>query len=222
MSLLLAAAAAAALTPLAADDVLARYTAALAALKEPRVFTVEYTMLQTGTRSLEQTHRIFRSGDDERDEIIAVNGTRAVRPTVRIFRHRRYRYTIAALAPRPAQYDFTYVGPHRAGRHLDYVFRLAPHAAQPAFAFTQVVVDGVTFLPRSVDFATSSHAGAGSVMFVKVERWWVARLANARARVPGGIAHERIAFLRWRFPPSLPASTFSAPRALLTPPPLTP
>ena len=54
---------------------------------------------QTGTRSLEQTHRIFRSGTDERDETIAVNGSRPAVPLVRIFRQRPYRYTIAALAP---------------------------------------------------------------------------------------------------------------------------
>lgn len=226
----LALAPSAALPPLAApgalapavlppDEVLARYADALAALKEPRVFVVEYTMEQTGPRVLEQTHRIFRSGGDERDEILAVNGTRTSRPAVRIFHRRPFRYTVAALSPKPKQYDFTYLGAHRSGRHVEYVFHLAPLAAKPAFAFTQVTIDGLTFLPATVDFATSSHGGAGSVRFVKADRWWVPRLATARARVPGGVTREQIAFLHWRFPPSLPPSTFAAPRPLPTAPP---
>ncbi|HWT07350.1 MAG TPA: hypothetical protein VN224_16410, partial [Xanthomonadales bacterium] len=54
-----AAVAAAAATPAptptpAPTEVVANYVAALAALKEPRVFSVEYTIEQTGMRSLEQ------------------------------------------------------------------------------------------------------------------------------------------------------------------------
>ncbi len=215
MIALLAAAAVAALSPHA---VLAKYGAALAALREPRVFTVEYTLEQAGTRTLEQTHRIFRSGSDERDETIAVNGTRATRPAIRIFRGRRYRYTVAALAPRPARYDFAYLGTRRAGRHVDYVFRLRPKAPA-AFALTQLTVDGVTFLPGEVAFATRAHGGRGSVTFAKSAKWWVASGATASAREPGGVAHERLHFSGWRFPPALPPSTFAVPRALPSLPP---
>lgn len=198
--------------------VVAKYAAALKALKEPRVFSVEYTISQTGTRSLEQRHRIFRSGSDERDETIAVNGTRPASPLVRIFR-RPYRYSVAVLAPKPAAYDFSYVGPHKSGKHVDYVFALTRKNDSPTFAFTQVTIDGVTFLPSSIAFATSRHAGQGEVRFAKSDRWWVARSAVAQANVPGGVAHERLAFSRWRFPATLPRSTFSAPRPLLTAPP---
>ncbi len=198
---------------------LARYSAALAALREPRVFTLEYTLEQTGPRTLEQAHRIFRTGRDERDETIAVNGTRATRPQIRIFRGRPYRYTVAALAPKPAQYDFAYAGTRRDGHHLDYVFRL--RAKQPgAFRLTEVAVDGLSFLPGTVAFATRDHGGSGSVSFGKQVKWWVASAATAAARAPGGgVEHERLTFSRWRFPPSLPASTFSVPRALPSPPP---
>ena len=206
---------------LAPQAVLAKYGAALKALKEPRVFTVEYTLEQTGTRTLEQTHRIFRSGRDERDETIAVNGTRATRPQTRIFRGRPYRYAVAALAPRPAQYAFAYVGTRKNARHVDYVFRLQPKA-KPAFAFTQVAIDGVAFLPTAVEFATREHGGRGSVSFVRSAKWWVAGGATASARAPGGDAHERLTFSHWRFPPSLPASTFALPRALPSAPPALP
>ena len=132
---------------LAPRAVLTRYAAALARVRDPRVFTVEYTLVQTGTRTLEQTHRIFRDGGDERDEMLAVNGTRSSTPVVRIFRRRPYRYTVAALAPKPSAYDFTYTGPHRDGKHVDYVFDVTPKAATaPPFAFTQVIVDGVYVL----------------------------------------------------------------------------
>ncbi|HYZ17009.1 MAG TPA: hypothetical protein VE591_11430, partial [Candidatus Acidoferrum sp.] len=69
----LLAAAALTLTP---GMVVTKYEATVAKLREPRVFTLEYTMEQTGSRALEQSHRIFRSGANERDETIAVNGNR--------------------------------------------------------------------------------------------------------------------------------------------------
>ena len=205
---------------LAPSAVVGKYAAALAKARDPRVFTVEYTLVQTGPRTLEQTHRIFRSGGDERDETLAVNGTRSSTPVVRIFHGRRYRYTVAALAPKPSAYDFTYAGPHRDGKHVDYVFDLTPKSATPpSFAFTQVTIDGLTFLPQSVAFAERRHGGAGTVTFSKSERFWVARSATAQAAIPGGIAHEQLRFSSWRFPKTLPRSTFSVPRPLLTPPP---
>lgn len=216
MIAVLAAAAAVLLPP---DAVLAKYQAALAALIEPRVFSVEYTLEQMGTRSVQQTHRIFRSGSDERDEILAVNGNRLKSPTVRIFRGRRYRYAASTLAPKPAAYTFTYAGTHKDGRHVDYVFRLAPKAGKPAFALTQVAVDGVSFLPASVSFATTAHEGRGSVTFAKSEKYWVASGASASAHAAAGTALERLTFSGWRFPASLPRSTFAAPRPLPTLPP---
>ena len=212
--------AATAVPVLAPSAVIAKYAAALAKLRDPRVFTVEYTLVQTGPRTLDQTHRIFRSGGDERDETLAVNGTRSSTPVVRIFRRRPYRYTVAALAPKPSAYDFSYAGPHRDGKHVDYVFDLTPKTATPpSFTFTQVTIDGITFLPQSVAFAERRHGGAGTVTFSKSEQFWVARSAVAQATLPGGIAHEQLRFSRWRFPKTLPRSTFAMPRPLLTPPP---
>lgn len=208
--------AAAAVATLAPQSVLAKYQAALAALHEPRIFTVEYTLEQRGIRTLEQTHRIFRAGNDERDETIAVNGTRASKPAVRIFRGRRYRYTVSSLAPRANAYDFRFVGTHKDGRHLDYVFRLMPKQAAQNFTFTQLTVDGVTFLPSAVSFASRVHDARGDVTFAKAGSWWVANSASASAREPQGTAHERLTFSAWRFPPSLPPATFGVPRALPT------
>jgi hypothetical protein len=201
---------------LAPATVLLKYKAALATLKEPRDFAFEYTLQQTGTRTLEQTHRVFRSGKDERDEVTVVNGTRSIAPVVRIFRNRPYRYSVRALAPQPAAYAFAYSGERRDGKHLDYVFSLTPKQRKPGITFTQVAIDGVTFLPASVAFAGDQHAARGAVTFAKAERYWVARGANAQANVPGGVARERLAFSNWRFPKGLPRSTFAMPRPLPT------
>ncbi len=197
--------------------VVTRYENALGAVKEPHTFTVEFTLEQTGTRSLEQTHRIFRAGTDERDEIIAVNGTRATNASVRIFHGRPYRYAVTKLAPRSAQYDFAYVGPHKSGRHVDYVFRLTPKTPK-GFRFTQVAIDGLTYLPSSVAFVSGPNA-AGSVAFGKSEKYWVATAAGASAHGTRGIAHERLTFTNWRFPKTLPRSTFAVARPLPTVPP---
>jgi hypothetical protein len=56
------------------------------------------------------------------------------------------------------------------------------------------------------------------VTFGKSDRYWVARSAAAQADVPGGIAREQLAFAKWRFPKTLPRSTFAV-RPLSAPPP---
>lgn len=204
----LLAAAALALTP---HDVIEKYQAAVAAVREPRVFTLEYTIEQTGMRSLEQSHRIFRSGGNERDETIAVNGNRATRPQVRVFRGRRYRYTVTALSPKTTAYDFRFVGIRRDGHHVDYVYALRPKT-DAAFRFTQVTIDGITFLPNEVNFATRDHGGRGIVAFGKRQKYWVATSAAASADGAGGVASERLVFYAYRFPASLPDSTFAVAR----------
>jgi hypothetical protein len=196
----------------------ARYETSLAKVHEPRTFTVEYTLEQTGIRSLEQTHRIFRAGNDERDETIAVNGTRATKPAVRIFRGRPYRYAVTRVAPQPARYDFGFVGMRKNGRHADYVFRLTPKTPSKGFTYTQVAIDGVTFLPSSVAFTSGVNAG-GTVTYAKSDKYWVATGASASARLPAGAAHERLVFNAWRFPKTLPPSTFAAPRPFPKAPP---
>ncbi len=203
---------------LAPPSVLERYDDALAALKEPAVFAFEYTLEQTGTRTIDQTHRVFRSGTNERDETLAVNGVRSTAPVVRVFRGRRYRYTVRALAPTASAYEFSYTGPHRDGKHIDYVFALAPTRAPGAIRFTSVTVDGLTFLPRSVSFVARVRAASGTVTFTKADRYWVASTAFAQAKLSGGVARERLHFTSWRFPAALPASTFAVPRPLPTTP----
>lgn len=201
---------------LAPSAVLQRYTEALHALKEPNVISFDYTLEQTGPRTVTQTHRVFRSGTNERDETLTVDGKRLSPPTVRIFRGRRNRYTAQLLAPRAADYTFAYVGPLRDGHHVDYVFRLTPKHFL-SFKVTEVTIDGVRFLPMSIAFATALNDGSGSIAFGSNARWWVPSLATARATVSDDLATERLMFSTYRFPPSLPPSTFTQAHRLVLP-----
>ena len=192
---------------------LARYAEALAANPTPAVLSFEYSIDQTGLRDLQQTHRIFRSGSSERDELLSEAGKRLVPPSIRIFLGHRNRYAIERLAPRPEAYRFHYLNSVRDGHHLDQVFATAPRAATNA-TIVQVTIDGVTALPVAIHFVTRAHDGSGSVTFGRVQKYWMATAATATAKVGKTRSIEHLAFYRYRFPGTLSASTFSTPRPL--------
>jgi hypothetical protein len=203
---------AAALT-LAPAEVLARYAAALATVRTPSALTFEYTLNQTGMRNSEQMHRIFRSGNDERDELLVMDGRKVVPPRVRIFHGRRNRYTLAGLAPNPEAYAFRFVGTAKAGRHVDYVFETTPRAPG-AFRVTTVTIDGVAFVPSALAFAAPAHAGSGTMTFARFDRYWLPTAVTARATYREIPTTEHLTFARYRFPERLPPATFAVPRAL--------
>jgi len=194
------------------DTVLARYATALAANTAPPVFSVDYTIEQSGARDMEQLHRVFRAGANERDETLDVDGRKLDPPTTRIFRGRPDHYTIALLAPKPTQYDFTYLGPHHDGHHLDYVFDTTPKVAH-AYRVTRVTIDGITFLPVEIDFKSGTD-GTGTATFGRDGKWWVPFEVTGQATVEGLAAMERLTFYNYRFPQALPSGTFSGPRPL--------
>ncbi len=195
---------------LAPSVILARYAAALTKIKEPKVISFDYTLEQTGLRMLAQTHRVFRSGSDERDETLTVDGKRLAPPKIRIFRGRRNRYTVGLLAPRPADYTFRYVGARKDARHLDYVFRVTAKSGR-SFSVTGLTLDGVRFLPLTIAFTTTVNDGAGSIAFGSNARWWVPYIATASASVAADVATEKLMFYTYRFPATLPSSTFAQP-----------
>jgi len=199
------------------DTVLARYTTALAGYTAPPVFSVDYTLEQSGARDMEQMHRVFRSGANERDETLDVDGRKLDPPTTRIFRGRPDHYTVTLLAPNPAQYDFTYLGPHRDGHHLDYVFDAKPKLER-TYRVTRVTIDGITFLPVTIEFKSGTD-GEGSVTFGRDGKWWVPLEVIGSATVEGLAATERLTFYGYRFPQTLPSGTFGVPHPL---PSLTP
>ena len=204
----------------APGTILARYAEALAANRTPAVLSFEYTVDQTGARDIQETHRVFRSGSSLRDELLRVQGKRLDPPTTHVFLNRSNRYTLEALAPHAGNYSFRYLTSVPDGRHADEVFATTP-LVPGSFNVTQVTIDGITALPVAIRFSTGSYDGSGSVTFARVQTHWMPTLATARATYAKVVAEERIAFGNYRFPASLPESTFLTPRPLpsFRPPP---
>jgi hypothetical protein len=195
------------------EAVLTRYAAALAAYKTPSVISFEYSIDQSGARDIQQTHRVFRSGSSQRDETLSADGKFLDPPAIHIYFGRRNRYAVEALAPRASRYTFRYIGPVHDGHHTDAVFATKP--LEPAdYAVKQVTIDGVTFLPVSIRFATSSHAGSGVITFARIGKYWLPVTALASATYAKLAAVEHITFSHYRFPDALPESTFEKPHPL--------
>ena len=191
--------------------VLEKYAAALGAVKQPPAFSFEYALDQSGAHNLSARHRVYRSGTTERDETIAINGQRTRRPEVRIFRNRADRYALARLAPHADAYAFTPAGTLLAGKHRDYSFRLTPLKPQ-TFRIDRMIIDGVTFLPRSLDYTmhAGANVGTGTLVFGKSDKYWV--IGSATATV--GESREKIAWSAYRFIAVMPRATFVEPRPL--------
>jgi hypothetical protein len=192
---------------------LVHYAEALAANRTPLVLSFEYSIDQAGARDIEETHRVFRSGSSERDELHSVDGKRVDPPSIHIFLGRHNRYALEALAPRPEAYKFRYLASVHDGKHLDQVFETTP-LSPSASTVRQVTIDGVTHLPTAIRFVTSAHGGSGIVSFGPVQKFWMATTASAAATYGKSATVEHLSFYRYRFPTSLAPSTFSTPRPL--------
>lgn len=197
---------------------LARYSAALEANPTPSVLSFEYSVDQAGPHNIQETHRVFRSGNSERDELLSANGKTLNPPAIHIFLGHRNRYAVEALAPRPEAYAFRYLTSVRDGHHLDEVFATTARGASNVNV-RRVVLDGVTALPAMITFATRRYNGTVIVTFGKVQKYWMAISATATATTAKSLAIEHLAFSRYRFPTSLAASTFATPRPLPSFPP---
>jgi hypothetical protein len=193
--------------------VLTRYAEALAVYKTPPVLSFEYSIDQSGARDIQQTHRVFRSRNQQRDELLSADGKFLEPPVTHIFFGRRNRYAVEALAPRTSKYSFRYIGPLHDGHHTDAVFATTPLAPADSVV-KQVTIDGVTFLPVSIRFATSSHKGSGTITFARVGTEWLVVSASAAATYAKLAAVEHISFTHYRFPTVLPKSTFEKPHPL--------
>jgi hypothetical protein len=195
--------------------VLSRYELEMNDLQTPKAMIFSYNVSQIGSTDIEQRHVIYRSGLNVRDETIAVDGI-PLKPKIVAFGKRADRYAIANLAPRASVYTMLFIKAVRSGEHLDYRYELTPISPRDGFVATGLVVDGISFLPREIDFSTSSGAGHGHGMLVygKSDTYWVPVYATVEAIVNGKPARERIAFGDYRFPAALPPSTFVPPKPL--------
>lgn len=213
---LLGAAAPPGLTELDSQVVVNRYARALANLEEPKTAVFTYSVSQAGFHILEETHRVFRSGTKERDETLVVQGDPI--KTVRMQTRRIDRYAAARISPHPGAYAFLFLGTHRNGKHLDYVYSTAP-LGTPAFAVNEVTIDGLTYLPSLVRFTmtTAKTRATGTIAYGKFAKYWEPTLATVSATVGGRPTRERITWSGYAFPASLPPSTFTPPKPLVAP-----
>jgi hypothetical protein len=210
-------------TQLDSEYVLQRYALALDAVAVPKAVVFTYAVSQAGPSNLEQRHVVYRSGLDVRDETIAVDGVSLHRKRVHITR-RSDRYAVASLAPRTDAYQLLFLRTVHDGHHLDYVYEATPLARQGDATIDRVTIDGVSYLPRTLHFTTSSAdaRGTGAIDYAPAGKYWMPVLATVDATVNGKPARERITWSDYRFPESLPTSTFEAARPLSIPtlPPL--
>jgi hypothetical protein len=215
MSVLALALAAALAPPLQYDSqlVLQRYQARLSSTRDPKTLIFTYAVSQAGPQDIDQTHRVYRSGDLVRDETLVVDGV--AQKFTRIARYRN-RYTLQNLAPRSARYVFLFVRPVRSPGRLDYVYRAVPLGPPSAFTVTTMTIDGRTFLPREIRFHSigAGALGDGTLIFTQAGKYWVPASIAVQGKINGRAARERIIFSGYQFPPALPRSTFQSPRAL--------
>ena len=85
-----------------------------------------------------------------------------------------------------------------------------------------MAIDSRTFLPHVVRFKAGSGtvAGTGAIEYAPLGGYVVPVAASVAATLDGKPAREHISFGAYRFPPTLPSSTFAPPQPLLhaTPP----
>ncbi len=195
--------------------VLQRYQLEMGDLQTPKAMIFTYSVSQLGTTDIEQRHVIYRSGLRVRDETISVDGI-PLKPKIVNFGRREDRYALGRLAPRSANYAMLFVKTVRDGAHLDYRYDVSPLGSTGGFVVTGLVIDGVSYLPREIDFATASGNahGHGALVYGKSDKYWMPLYVSVEANVSGKAARERIVWGGYRFPPALPASTFIPPKPL--------
>lgn len=201
--------------PVDSQMILQRYELELSGLESPKAMIFGYSVSQLGTTDIEQRHTIYRSGLDVRDETLSVDGI-ALKPKIVTFGKREDRYAIDRLAPRTSSYELLFMKAIRDGSHFDYAYEATPVAGDSAFTVTRVVIDGIRYLPREIDFKTagSTAVGTGKLIYGKADKYWMPLIATVDALVDGKPARERIVWDGYRFPPALPPSTFAPPRPL--------
>lgn len=210
--------------PIDSQIALERYELELSSLKRPNAMIFTYTVSQAGANSIEQRHRIYRSGEQIRDETLTVDGAPLTRKVVTIVK-RPDRYDVSRVAPRSSNYTMLFLRAVRDGSHFDYMYEAKPLIpAESGFVVTGVTIDGQTYLPRTIAFRASAGTttGTGELQYAKSGPYWVPLVASVEADVKGKTTRERITWTDYRFPRSLPSSTFVGPKPLpqATPPPI--
>ncbi len=201
-----------------ASAVLQRYADALATSARAANAIFEFSLEQVGLHDLSETHRVYRSGLRERDETLTRDGVTVKVPFVHVAVNRPDPYDVLAVAPKPAEYAFTFAGRRVVNGRAVYAFRTSQLVPAP-FSVTDVLIDAARFLPSVIAFQTGTATahGKGRLTYGPVQRYWVVREVAVGAKASGKDARERIVWSKYRFPAALPASTFSEPRVIAPP-----
>jgi hypothetical protein len=212
------AAAAAPGAPLDSQDVLLRYQRALVALPTPKTIIFTYSVSQAGPHNLEQTHLVYRSGELVRDETIAAEGQTLKRKIVRVSRYPD-RYAIARVAPHASEYAFLFQGVVHVGTRVGYEYTAIPTQRGGAYVVDAMTIDAATFLPMSIRFTmvSGSVKAKGELRYARAATYWLPQFAVVEARFQKSTARERISFSGYRFPATLPDSTFRSLKPLPAP-----
>ena len=196
--------------PFDSQLILQRYELKMANLKTPKAMIFSYVVSQAGPTDLEQRHTIYRSGLKVRDETLSVDGVGLKRKIVHISQ-RVDRYAVARLAPRVSTYNFLFLRTVRSGAHRDYEYETSPiiHGAT-GFVVDRIIIDGQRYLPRTIVFHTigALASATGQIEYGPVDGYWMPTSIAISGAVGGKLARERIEWGAYRFPSSLPASTF--------------
>lgn len=204
-------------TPAELDSqyVLQRYAVAIDTVPAPKAVIFTYTVSQAGLSNLDQRHVIYRSGSQVRDETLAVDGVALVHKIV-TFARREDRYDISRIAPKAASYELLFLRSLKDGHHVDYQYDASPLVRGADAEVDRVTIDGLKYLPKDVRFKTASENASGSahVEYAQFGKYWMPVLAEVTAVVNGKPARERIVWSDYRFPETLPPSTFEPPRPL--------
>jgi hypothetical protein len=120
------------------------------------------------------------------------------------------------LAPRATAYELLFVRTLKDGRHVDYEYEATPLLHGAGASIDRVTIDGLKYLPKDVRFGTQGPdaRGMARVQYAQVGKYWMPTTAEVTAVVNGKPARERIVWSDYRFPESLPPSTFEPPRPL--------
>jgi hypothetical protein len=212
-AILILAIAPAAAAPLDSEVVLTRYAAALEAYVPPKVAIYSYTVSQAVPTDIEQRHLVYRAGNRVRDEISPLNQT-SMTPSSVIIEQRSDPYSIVLTAPRRSAYELLFVETSEIAGHTVYVYDAIPYVKSSGFAVTQVAIDAMHYLPRAIHFTSSNGVTSahGELQYAPDGMHWVPTEATVTSVIDGKPARERIAWGGFRFPPSLPDSTFRSPR----------
>lgn len=209
--------AAAGATPAQLDSqyVLQRYAVAIEAVAVPKAVIFTYTVSQAGPSNIDQRHVIYRNGPQVRDETLAVDGVALVHKIV-TFARREDRYDVSRIAPRAASYEMLFVRSLKDGHHVDYEYDASPLLHGAGAVVDRVTIDGLKYLPKDVRFKTGATDATGTahVEYAAFGKYWMPVTAEVTAVVNGKPARERIVWSDYRFPESLPPSTFEPPRPL--------